>query len=892
MSSPQKISPVTKYRRVRSLATTILLTAISLRAAEPVEEGKENGKVGQLEPYQVIGSRIRRLDEEIVAPVVSTTREEIELSGFQNLGEFVRQLSFGSSTSVDPQFGTGLASGATSINLRGLGPNNTLVLINGRRAAPYGLAGGTGYTTLFDFNSVPLAAVDRVEILKDGASALYGSDAVAGVVNIRLRTNYNGFTIAGLYGNTTDTDSALRSFNATWGAAKGATSLLIVADWQTRHSLFLRDRDFSRTPDGRSVGGQDLRSSSGFPGYVVVPVRDAAGRTPPAGTITATTISPQGVLLTNPTVADFSRNASLYNFNDETTMLPDYTSTGLYARVRQEINARLHAFGEFSFRKNTSDFRQAATPVVNTNEGGTGTSGMRLPFDNPYNPFGVDIDNFRFRLVALGPRIRDTESTTVRYLGGLGGSLGLRDWTWQSGVLFSENKIAVQEFNWAADAGVQAALNQTSRATALNPFGPSAPGVVESLATTLRRRAIANVRQGDLQATGHIPGRLPGGELGIAIGVEHRRESFRDRPDPLAASGGVVGTLGTSGLTGFRRVSAGYVELSLPLARNFELQLAGRHEDYSDFGTTDKPKVGGKWRAAKWLLLRGSYSRSFRAPDLTQLFTARTVIFTNSAITDPLRPNDPPNVVRRIDGGNPNLQPELTDSYYAGAVLEFSRIKGLELAVDAWRFRQENLISQLSVATVLDLETKNPTGGVTRNPPTGDGLPGTINSIASSFFNVATAKTDGIDLSVRYTRPVGNSRIGFNATVTYLHSYEFNDFELVKTNAFPMFRGHALIHWTKGPWTASARGGYLDGYAEGSSSVFAPGRPAAHRIGHHYTVSPQVSYNTPWKMRITLGANNVFDRAPPYAFGKNELYDNLQTSGEGRFVFVRVTRNF
>lgn len=890
MITPPTRRKFIRHGRVLAHGLALCFVAASSRAQSAAAETKSEAPPA-MDSVQVMGSRIKRLDHEPVAPVFTIDREEIEQMGFESLGEVVRHLPLSNGTSVDPQFVTGFATGATSLNLRGLGVNSTLVLVNGRRAAPYGLPGGSGFTTLFDFNSVPLAAIDRIEILKEGASAIYGADAAAGVVNLKLRSNYSGFSVSGLYGNTTSTDSALQSMNATWGATVGKTSLLLVADWQTRHSLFLRDRDFSRTADGRSLGGQDGRSTIGYPGYVVVPTRDAAGRTPPAGTITGTIISPQGVLLANPAVADFARGASPFNFNEDTALLPDVTYKGIYARVRHELSDRLYAFGEFGLRRNDGEFVQAATPVVNTMENTTSALGLlRLPFDNPYNPFGVDIDNFRFRLVAQGPRVRKTEATTSRYLAGIGGRLGTGDWTWESAALYSKNRVAVSDQNMATDAAVQNLLNQTSRATALNPFGPSAPGVVESLATTLERRAFVDIRQVDLQANGHL-WHLPGGDVGIAVGGEYRRERAQDHPDPLTSAGAVVALGGSSGLSAARKVSAAYVELSIPIFQRLEAQIAGRHEDYSDFGTSDKPKFGLKYRPAKWLLLRGGFSQSFRAPDLSQLFTAQTISFSG-LVKDPLRPNDPAASVRTINGGNSSLRPELTDSYYAGAVAEISRVKGLEASVDFWRFSQKNLIGVPALASILDLETTAPTGRVVRNAPIGDGLPGTINSVSITFRNISKAMTDGIDLAVRYSRPSEFGRFVFSSAVTYVHSYESNYVEAVKTSGFPMFRGNAAVQWSRDRWAASLRADYIDGYAEPSSSIFGVGKAAAHRINHNYTFTPQISYRLGSATKLTLGARNVFDRDPPHAFNKPEQYDNLQVTGEGRFVFLRVTREF
>jgi iron complex outermembrane recepter protein len=885
-------------RRTQALLALLLpLTALQLHAqptsAAAAQPPTDPSQPEKLAAFEVTGSRIKRMDVEGPSPVIAISRQEIELTGFQTVGDLIRNLPFSNGTSVDPQFGSGFATGATSLNLRGLGSNNSLILVNGRRAAPYGFPGGSGFTSLFDFNSIPLASIESVEILKDGASAIYGSDAVAGVVNIKLRENYNGFSASVMYGNTFDTDSSLRNFNLTFGSNTGKTSILLTADWQTRNAIFLNDRDNSRTADGRRFGGQDGRSATGFPGAVNVPVRDAAGRTPPAGTITGTNISPQGNLLANPRPGDFATGVSLYDFNPQVTMIPEYTYKGVYGRARHEINHNFYAFAEFSLRQNNTHYEQAATPVTATSEQGNATNGgLRLPFNNPFNPFGVDIDSFSFRLVPLGRRTRDLESTTSRYLGGLGGNVGITDWTFQGAMLYAQNVTTGNEGNQATDAALQRLLNNTSTATALNPFGPSAPGVVESLRTSLNRKSVTDVRSSDLQATGTVF-TLPAGNVGMAVGAEYRKESIKDKPDAFAATGGVVGLGGSSGVTGYRDVQAFYAELSIPLLRSLEAQLAGRHERYSDFGKSDKPKIGVKWRPAQWLVLRGAFGQSFRAPDLTQLFTSQSISFSSQPLKDPLRPNDPVNQIRQISGGNPLLQPEETNSYYAGMLIEVPRIKGLEFSLDFWRFMRTDEISTNSLNFILSQETATPTGLVVRNAPTGDGLPGTINAVNLAFVNISKTRTEGIDAAVRYTmntRELG--KFVFNAAVTHTHRYMFNFVEFIRTNGFPQLRGSASVQWTRGNWGASIHGNYLDGYAEPAASIFGPGRPAAHRIGNHYTFNPQVYYRGLFGTKITVGVNNVFDRQPPFAFNRSEQYDLLQVSNEGRFGFVRVSRDF
>jgi outer membrane receptor protein involved in Fe transport len=885
-------------RRTSALLALALpfVSALQLHAqptsAAAAQPAKDPAQPEKMQAFEVTGSRIKRLDVEGPSPVIAITRQDIEVTGFQTVGDLIRSLPFSNGTSVDPQFGSGFASGATSLNLRGLGSNNSLILVNGRRAAPYGFPGGSGFTTLFDFNSIPLASIETVEILKDGASAIYGSDAVAGVVNIKLRENYSGFSTSAMYGNTFESDSSLRNFNLTYGANSGKTSILFTADWQSRNAMFLNDRDISKSSDGRALGGQDGRSSTGFPGAVNVPTRDAAGRTPPAGTITGTNISPQGNLLTSPRASDFAAGVSPYDFNGQVTMIPDYTYAGIYTRAKHEINDNLYAFAEVSLRQNNTHYEQAATPVTSTSEQGSAPAGgLLLPYNNPYNPFGVDITSFSFRMIPLGRRTRDVESTTTRYLAGLGGNVGLSDWTFQGALLYAQNTTVGNDGNQATDAALQRLLSGTTLATAINPFGPSAAGLVESLRTTLNRKSTTDVRSGDLQASGTV-WTLPAGNMGLAVGAEYRKESIKDKPDAFAATGGVVALGGSSGVTGYRDVKAVYAELSIPLLRSVEVQLAGRHEEYSDFGKSDKPKIGAKWRPTKWLVFRGAFGQSFRAPDLTQLFTSQSISFSSQPLRDPLRPNDPVAQIRQISGGNPLLQPEETNSYYFGTLIEVPQVKGLEFSVDLWRFMRSDEISTNSLNFILSQETTTPTGLVVRNAPTGDGLPGTINAVNLAFVNISKTRTEGVDVAVRYTHTTELGKFTYNVAATHTHSYQFNFVEFIRTNGFPQLRGSASVQWQKGHWGASVHGTYLDGYAEPAASVFGPGKPGAHRIGNHYLVNPQVSYSGLWGTKITVGVNNVFNRNPPYAFNRSEQYDLLQVSNEGRFGFVRVSKEF
>jgi iron complex outermembrane receptor protein len=895
--------PHAKWRksglRTVALASLPFLAGASLLAQEQ-RNAAASEETLRLESFEVTGSRIKRVDSEGPLPIVQIGRGDFDATGYTTAADFLRDMPFNSGGNIDPQRTSTFATGATTANLRGLGSRNTLVLINGRRIAGYGLPGGNGFSTVFDLSAIPTAAIDSIELLKDGASAIYGSDAVAGVINIKTRKNFSGLNTEIYFGNTTDTDSLFQRYGLTFGANTEKTEVVVVADYQTRNALKMLNRDVSRTGDLRSFGGRDSRSSAGFPGRVGV-----AG----LGIVTYNTPT------ATPTVAGavpFNGFAHNYNFNDVIDLVPSRDAYGAYIWAKHQMNDRLYGFAEIMTRVNKTLIESAAVPVFGQNEQGASAAGQILfPATNPYNPFGVNISgaNVAFRLVELGPRSTELQSDATRLLAGFGGTLADR-WSWEAALMHADNKTSQANFNQSFDRLIQNALNgivgpQTGRTLHLNPFGPNDPELLRYLNSNFNRLSTFRTRIADATLSGPLFA-LPAGDLGFAAGVEMRTEkltSWRSLDEQL---GQVAG--GSEGFNTFgdRRVHSAYAEISAPLFRGAELQAAARFEDYSDFGKTTKPKVAVSYKPTDWLLLRASFSQSFKAPDLAQLYNGGTVAFSAGNVVDPRRPSDPARQLKIVTVGNPGLMPEETDTYFAGIVIEPGKkflggaLNGLSFSIDHFRFYGVNVIAQFGGLTILNNELASPIFGsrVVRGVPTpaeaAAGLPGPLLNVNDSFQNVSTQEFEGYDFGVRYEWRTQNwGRFVFAGDVSYTNSINFAGVEFVDSFTFPRFRANARVSWTRGDWAASVFANHIASYDDqGFATAGLGGNGLLNRIEDYTVFNPQIAYRGFNKYLITVGANNVLDTPPSRSYFAQEGYDNLTHSADGRFVYVRISRDW
>ena len=910
------------HRRLAMLVCA-LAAALVAPAQQPPPAGSEEPT--KLETFSVLGSRIKRLDAETPSPVVRITKTDLENTGFTTVDDALRALPFTNGVSLQLE-GTGnsFASGTSSVNLRGLGNNNTLVLINGRRAVPSGSGTFNGFQSVVDLRQIPTSAIESIEILKDGASAIYGSDAVAGAINITLKRSFSGMATDVSFGNTFGTDSHEITAFVIMGASTAKTSIVATFDFSRRAAIKDSDLEFARTADlrrdttaagqleldstGTIVTGADLRSSSTFPARFFLPgtanVRTFAGPT--------TDPSQASMVLTSR-----ATGAGFYDFQRDTRFLPETESRGFGFYAKHDFTDTLHGFADIFFKRAENINHSAPSPFSTTDRGAGTNNRLVVPRTSPFNPFGdryqgaagQAIELNTFRLVNAGPRVVDVNSDYPRYLIGLGGTLP-KDWTWEASYMFAQGSFDNASPGVSFDNRIQEALNGLNidgQFLYANPFGPEDPRVTDHYAGTNPTRARFTANLYDISAGGNLFD-TRAGAVALAAGAEFRTETIADVRTLENENGNIVGGSEGFGFHGKRNVTSLYAEMSIPLLKSgrfgtAEMQLAGRYEDYSDFGTTTKPKVAVAWRPTKWLMMRGSFSQSFKAPDLAYLYTKGSVSFTGGQAFDPRRLDQPSAQIKTVGRGNPDLQPEEADTTALGLIFEVPKgpLKGLSFDVGYFKFDQTDLITRDTAQFTLNNELILPAGRVVRKALTpaesaAGFTVGILDFVATDWYNANNQIYEGYDLGMAYIynhKSWGNFRFG--AAATYIANFErqaINSIgvqtlvDLDGTDSVPLWRGNATLSWRRGDWAASLYATYVGEYPPQLLGVLEPDVEAQWRF------NPQVSYAGFWNTKFTVGVRNVLNDPPPRYIDNSNGYNSGVNSAEPAFWYVRASREF
>ncbi len=872
----------------------------------------------KLEKFEVTGSRVKRLDVETPAPVAAFTAADIEAKGYVNVGDFIQSLPFNSGSANSIYQTSSFLRGASTTNLRGLGSQRFLTLVNGRRAVPYALT-NSGNRSVFDFNSLPSAAIESVELLKDGASAIYGSDAITGVLNVKLKKNFTGLSTGLYYGNTLkdhggDTGTIDASIVA--GAESGKTHIMTAVDIKTGNSNFLQDygvhnTDFTYLGANKGLNGN---STANYPANLTLTRAQATalGLTIPSATASSWTFVVQGGQPTgNPTLSKFTAapsdpananavlvgNENRYNFAPVYAIYPAYDYVSNYTSIEHSFSDNLKAFGELTYSKNSTYY--AFTPVVITYS----TEGLTLPVNNPYNPFGLALTTLSARALFGPVRKFDTESTAGNFLGGLRGTF-LDKWDWESAVSYGYDTVTTVSRNAIRATTYQAALNGTLSGFTgvfLNPFGPSDPNLTKALYTSSTGTNKSEGLTWDATVSGKL-WELPAGDIGIAAGFEIREDKLTTNPDTAA----YIGSGGGQPLAGKRTVSSTYVEIDAPIYKSkewgsAELQLAGRHEHYSDFGETHKPKIGAIIRLpdTAWVntAIRASYSESFQAPALGLLYASQTTAFSSNLVQDPLRPQDSPTQVKIITGGNPNLLPETAKVRYAGFVFESAKIKNFSISIDYFDFRINQVIVTPSQAYLYSAAGRAQfPNGIVRDNTLGN--PGPILYVQSVPSNNPDAYQmyRGFDYEVKYA--LRNTRYGdfqFNGAAT----------EITKTGSDSGLGGGFFNnngHYYNPRWkaTVTTAWDYKDFGATISTDWtgrwFNDGYTVAGWGENPYAIfGGSLRYRGFWNSTISVGASNLFNSLPaPNGRAGSAGYDQniYGPNALGRFLYMRIRKEF
>ena len=795
------ISPI-----ARSVALAFGGMAVALPASQVLAQQQQ-----QLERVEITGSRIKRIESETAAPVQVLTREDIERTGKQSVQEVLRSITADSTGSIPSSFSNGFASGSAAVSLRGLGVNSTLVLVNGRRMSTYGLA-DDGTRTFVDLNSLPLDAIERIEVLKDGASAIYGADAVGGVVNVILRKNYAGAALGASYGQTGDSDGKQMRITGSYGIGNIDTdkyNAFVSLEWQSTDNIWSKDRGFIGQGDLRSLGYYNVLNGANRPYFGLGPSSNSR-----YGVIRdPVTNARVNVIPCDASQKDPATGLCLYNRLDEQEIQPELDRLNIFGRFAYQIAPTMQAYTELGYFQ--TKMKANGTLGAN-NDGGVYKPGdpfnplvvhgpMAFPATHPDNPFGVARTLF-YVPYELGGRDQETDNRVFRGLVGLQGShFG---WDWDTGLLYTESKLKNTNLGFIVYDTMQAALNNgTYRVNSPNTTDPSVLAAVSPRLETEPKSSVTSI---DFKASRELM-KLDGGSLGLALGAEYRKEKANNPPVPGTDTASIVG-LGYSAFDMSRNVWAVYGEVVAPVTKWLELNAALRYDDYSDFGGTWNPKIGFKLQPISQVAFRGTYSEAFRAPGPAEVGGA-SFGFTTYGI---------------LSQGNPNIQPETAKSYTLGVILE--PIANLSATFDWWKIDRKNEIVQADPNSIIG---SNPVNGGVPNSQVPGALPGTfiyydvdgaISTVTGFYRNAAKTSTDGYDIEVRYRwnmQDIGR----FTPQLFWTHVNSFkrtddqgNTFEYAGTHGplvqsagggGPKDRGTLTMTFERGSWAATLAANYV-----------------------------------------------------------------------------------
>lgn len=887
---------MSRLERNKSFPTTAISITIMLGMAllQGVATAQTPAPASSPEIGEVVvtGSRIKRQDVEGVGPVTVFDAQAIAATGITSTETLLQRFSAsaGFAGNQTNAYWTGNGYGTAQVNLRGLGINRTLVLLNGRRI----VYGGTGANSAVDLNMIPPSIIERIEVLKDGASALYGADAIAGVVNIVTRKEFDGFQVDSKLGQSTHGDGRELSANLTAGLTGDRGSLMASFSYLDAKSVNMADRASCALADdgtGNLVCSGSSSTSGGRATYLTGP--DIGQRinfnNDPAGN--GDLFEPYSGALHN---IPYFQWLNAFNPIEKTTF-------SVFGNLNIAEGTRF--FSELIYSNRKSD--QIATPgtLQNYYVPGVGRSDFLIPASHPMNPTGQDIRLDRKRLVEAGVREFFQETDTWRAVLGFEGELHIGSgWQWDLAYNKGRNTGVDGSTNIANLERVYQtvfACNDSSVPCAdYLGSGDVSQAVLDYIMYTQRDTGGNQQESVAANLTGTLF-ELPAGPLGIAAGVEHRRESGWRDPDPLVVAD-IANTNQQDPIKGSFKVDELYAEIVVPLlnelpaVQRLELNLAGRYSDYDLFGNTTNYKVGLLWEVTKAFKVRATASTAFRIPNIPELFGG--VAEGNLTTTDPcsgwsaLPQTDPiyrsclaagvptnyvqlGNTILTTVGGNSALQPEDADTFTAGVVWQPSFVDALSVTLDYWKIDLKNSIQTIPGSEKLAIcygtgDLNHPFCGPEHQRR--DPLTGEINFLSAQPSNVGSEKASGIDLGLRY----GAQILGLNAQLAWNLSY------LDKYNVTP-FSGAAPIeyagmitggngsytHWRsdvalsvhRGPWSGTWSTQYI-GAADDINTDTGPGS----RVGSLMYHNVQVSYQVTQGIGVSAGIDNVFHKHAPY----------------------------
>ncbi|WP_410210183.1 TonB-dependent receptor [Aquirhabdus sp.] len=842
---------------------------------------------------EVTGSSIKGVAAQSTSPITVIKTADLAKLGITTASEALSSIS-AVQTQITVASNVGGTGGVgAAADMRGLGSSHTLVLLNGRRMPTSPNDGAA-----VDLNIIPLDALDRIEVLKDGASAIYGADAVAGVINFITKRSYQG--LVGSVEGSDPTHSGGGSsthFNITGGHGdldSDGYNLFGVVDFQQQQPLSAVDRSFTSQGGIRPDLGLDSTSGNSFPANVTSAKDDIYG-------------NPFGASCKPPFSNPAGNGTCRYNYPALANIVPQSKQFSFLGKgtLKLDENNKLgveyiHAQSEFG-NTSAADIAPAGTTIYGTSKyypGNGITPGIDGVTGQPLS--------LNFRTVDAGSRQDESYNVADRLLFTADGTQF--GWDYDGGIALNRStaKSRVVAGYLNSDLIQQAVENGT-----LNPFGPQAAGDPDVYAASGLKGTFINAKSTSVGADFKISReifQLPAGGVGFALGTSYRHEkmSFDYNRDITAVSNGLA-LQDANGREGSRDISAVFTELHVPILKTLEAQFAVRYDRYSDVGGSTNPKVSFRWEPMKEVMFRTSYSTGFRAPSLYELHSENTRGLTAGKYSDPVlcpggvvAPNgvasrDCKQQLYQLTGGNTDLKPETSRSYGFGTVIQ--PVKDVTVSIDYFNVLLKHQVDTLSEADIFN-DYEKYSGLYVRNPD------GSLNYVTNTNFNLGNSRTSGVDFSFDWRlpeTPVGRFNLSLDGTLVQSYKYQTEEngpYEqragvYAGTNPISRWRHTAGLNWKNGDWSAVLQQTFQTGYKD--QNLTGTDGADDRSVGSYMRYNLSGTYSGFKNATLTLGVKNLFNKNPPATNQQDQLqvgYDPRYTDPLGRVIFLRGTYKF
>lgn len=823
----------------------------------------------------VTGTRIKKIDINNLSPITSISREDMDKFGYATVKDVIDGLSQNTGGTIDNSFTTGFTPGASSVNLRGIGFGHTLVLVDGRRLPIYPIAIG-GTNNFVDLSSIPMAFVERIDVLTDGASAVYGSDAVSGVINVITRKEIEGISINYRYGDSFDGGYENHRFNLMTGTQRGDTQIDLILDLWQQAPLWATQRKYAAS----DVVG-DLGNYSGGGASFIGLTSGQVYQHPGCGT-SADPIN--GLGIPNVEVNFFSASEIWCGF-DRTPfrqLIAPQKRASLMTRLRHEFSPDLSFFGRVGYSNAQTDVQLEPNfyggALFNGFGNGTNNNGGVVVQGAANNPTtGSNFEEsgiFVRRLLEFGARRESIDNDSYNLLAGLEGSISKGRYDWELGLSYNKTDLDIVSNNILL-SGLNAAVEN-----GLDLFETIPAETVNSLSFNARQNSYSTNRVIDFSFAGDLKAGLDAGPIQFALAIEQVAEKYKDQPDVRVVDGDAFG--GASSGIGKRKHLGIGGELSFPFTDNFEMDIALRWDDYSDASKVNNafsPRISLGYHPFESILTRFSWGKSFRAPDMQRLFGGATRSFID--LLDPEKLVDAdgndcgdaqasdvcqPSLVQSVQVftlSNIDLTEEKGSNMNLGLIWQAS--EDFSMSLDYFRVNLKDVVATPSVQAIVNICSRFGELCELVERDSAGSLSSAGAYVATFAINLAEQNTDGIDLTFNYDWQNTLGRWSSTFNTTWVSSFNTrlspgaSEVDSVNLGALPEFRSSFVLDWHSEQWGATLKGSYIDEMA--GLFCLECDRSEYMDSWTTFNLSARFAYNEFTTLR--MGINNIANKKPP-----------------------------